>query len=37
VNDWAAIKRIHFAMAAFRAIENGTPILRPASFGVSDA
>jgi apolipoprotein N-acyltransferase len=37
VNDWAAIKRIHLAMAAFRAIENGTPILRPASFGVSVA
>ena len=37
VNDWAAIKRIHFEMAAFRAIENGTPILRPTSFGVSGA
>jgi apolipoprotein N-acyltransferase len=24
-------------MAAFRAVENGTPILRPASFGVSGA
>jgi apolipoprotein N-acyltransferase len=37
VNDWAAIKRSHFEMAAFRAIENGTPILRPTSFGVSGA
>jgi apolipoprotein N-acyltransferase len=37
VNDWAAVKRSHLAMAAFRAIENGTPILRPASFGVSAA
>ena len=37
VNDWAEVKRSHFAMAAFRAIENGTPILRPASFGASGA
>jgi apolipoprotein N-acyltransferase len=37
VNDWAAVKRIHLAMAAFRAVENGTPVLRPASFGVSAA
>jgi apolipoprotein N-acyltransferase len=34
-NDWAAIKRTHFEMAAFRAIENGTPILRAASSGIS--
>jgi apolipoprotein N-acyltransferase len=37
VNDWPAIKRSHFAMAAFRAIENGMPVLRPTSFGVSGA
>lgn len=37
VNDWTAIKRIHLAMAAFRAVENGTPILRATSFGVSAA
>jgi apolipoprotein N-acyltransferase len=37
VNDWPAIKRIHLEMAAFRAVENGTPLLRPASFGVSVA
>jgi apolipoprotein N-acyltransferase len=34
-NDWPAIKRIHFEMAAFRAIENGVPLLRAASFGIS--
>jgi apolipoprotein N-acyltransferase len=37
VNDWAAIKYRHFEMTAFRAIENGTPILRAASSGVSGA
>ena len=37
VNDWPAIKHSHFEMAAFRAIENGAPLLRPASFGVSGA
>jgi apolipoprotein N-acyltransferase len=37
VNDWAAIKYQHFAMTAFRAIENGIPILRAASSGVSGA
>jgi len=37
VNDWAAVKRSHLEMAAFRAIENGTPLLRPASFGISVA
>lgn len=36
-NDWEAIKRSHFDMAAFRAIENGTPVLRAASSGVSGA
>jgi apolipoprotein N-acyltransferase len=37
VNDWAEVKRSHFEMAAFRAIENGAPVLRPASFGNSGA
>jgi apolipoprotein N-acyltransferase len=37
VNDWPEVKRIHLEMAAFRAIESGTPILRPTSFGVSAA
>ena len=36
-NDWGEIKRIHLAMAAFRAVENGVPMLRPASRGVSAA
>jgi apolipoprotein N-acyltransferase len=36
-NDWAAVKRTHLEMAAFRAIENGVPLLRPASFGISGA
>ena len=36
-NDWAAIKRIHFEMAAFRAIENGVPLVRAASSGISGA
>jgi apolipoprotein N-acyltransferase len=34
-NDWEAIKRSHFEMVAFRAIENGTPIVRATSAGVS--
>jgi apolipoprotein N-acyltransferase len=34
-NDWPAVQRIHLEMAAFRAIENGTPMLRAASFGTS--
>jgi len=37
VNDWAAVKDVHLRMAAFRAIENGAPLLRPASFGASAA
>jgi apolipoprotein N-acyltransferase len=37
VNDWAAVKDVHLQMAAFRAIENGAPVLRPASFGASAA
>jgi apolipoprotein N-acyltransferase len=36
-NDWPAVQRIHLEMAAFRAIENGTPMLRAASFGTSAA
>ena len=37
VNDWERIKHIHYEMAAFRAIENGTPMLRAASRGLSGA
>jgi apolipoprotein N-acyltransferase len=36
-NDWAEIKRSHFQLAAFRAIENGTPLLRAGSSGFSGA
>jgi apolipoprotein N-acyltransferase len=36
-NDWPAIKESHFEMAAFRAIENGVPILRAGSSGLSGA
>lgn len=36
-NDWKAIKQIHFEMAVFRAVENGTPMLRPTSSGFSGA
>jgi apolipoprotein N-acyltransferase len=36
-NDWKAIKDIHFQMAAFRAIENGVPLVRAASSGLSSA
>jgi apolipoprotein N-acyltransferase len=36
-NDWQAIKSMHAEMAAFRAIENGVPLVRPASAGVSTA
>ena len=31
VNDWKEIKDIHFQMAAFRAIENGVPLVRAAA------
>jgi len=34
-NDWEAVGELHFEMAAFRAIENGTPILRAAATGIS--
>jgi apolipoprotein N-acyltransferase len=36
-NDWQEIKNIHAQMAAFRAIENGVSLVRPASSGVSSA
>jgi apolipoprotein N-acyltransferase len=36
-NDWEAIKRIHFEMAVFRAIENGSSMLRATSSGFSGA
>jgi apolipoprotein N-acyltransferase len=36
-NDWEAIKRSHFEMAVFRAIENGSPMLRATSSGLSGA
>ena len=36
-NEWKAIKRVHVQMAAFRAIENGVPLVRPASSGLSTA
>ena len=37
VNDWKEVKDIHFQMAAFRAIENGVPLVRAASSGLSSA
>ena len=36
-NDWEAIKHFHLEMAAFRAIENGVPVLRATSRGISAA
>lgn len=36
-NDWKGIKSIHAEMAAFRAIENGVPLVRPAASGISSA
>ena len=36
-NDWKEIKNIHVQMAAFRAIENGVPLVRPAASGLSSA
>ena len=36
-NDWREVKRSHLVPVAFRAIENGTPILRPTSRGLSAA
>jgi apolipoprotein N-acyltransferase len=37
VNDWRAIRSIHFQMHAFRAIENGVPLVRGAASGLSGA
>ena len=37
VNEWKEIKDIHFQMAAFRAIENGVPLVRAAASGLSSA
>jgi hypothetical protein len=37
VNDWKEVKDIHFQMAPFRAIENGMPLVRTASSGLSSA
>lgn len=33
--DWHAIRQVHMNMARFRAIENATNVLRPASRGIS--
>ena len=37
VNDWLAVKDLHFRMAAFRSIENGLPLVRAAASGLSAA
>jgi len=37
VNEWKAIKNIHFRMHVFRAIENGVPMVRAAASGLSAA
>src|SRR4029079_15007546 len=36
-NEWKDIKDIHPQMAAFRAIENGVSLVRPAASGISSA
>ena len=36
-NEWREIKDVHMQMAAFRAIENGVPLVRPAASGLSSA
>ena len=36
-NEWREIKNLHAQMAAFRAIENGVPLIRPAASGISTA
>jgi apolipoprotein N-acyltransferase len=37
VNEWKSIRDIHFRMHAFRAIENGVPLMRAAASGLSAA
>jgi len=37
VNEWRAIEDIHLRMHAFRAIENGVSLVRPAASGMSAA
>ena len=36
-NDWEVIKHLHFRMAIFRAIENGTSMVRATKSGLSGA
>jgi apolipoprotein N-acyltransferase len=36
-NEWKEVKNVHVQMAAFRAIENGVPLVRPAASGISSA
>jgi apolipoprotein N-acyltransferase len=36
-NEWKAIKHLHYQMAAFRAIETGATLVRPAAVGISSA
>jgi apolipoprotein N-acyltransferase len=36
-NEWKAIKVVHAQMAAFRAIENGVSLIRPAASGLATA
>jgi apolipoprotein N-acyltransferase len=36
-SDWAPIKRLHHIMAVFRAVENGTSMLRATRWGTSSA
>lgn len=36
-NEWKAIKVVHAQMAAFRAIENGVTLIRPAASGLATA
>jgi apolipoprotein N-acyltransferase len=36
-NEWRAIKTLHYQMAAFRAIEVGATLVRPAASGISSA
>lgn len=37
VNEWKGIEQIHFQMDAFRAVENGMPLVRAAAAGLSTA